>query len=438
MAKKKKSSKANNSGAIFFAYQSKQKSGNGDNVDAIQSVAKSLGTKAITWESMKVNGKLINRQILAEIDKAETFACDLTYLNANVFFELGYAIGRKKPLFLMLNANVKNAVQNYEKVNILKSVGYSDFSNAEDIKRKIQTDVDKKSILIDQLHQLSKDKENSIDVFYIKSSANSQAEMDTLDFIKSSTYSQICDDSSEIAYQPLEWYLDSIYSSTHIVVHLSSITKTTAELDNSKNSLYAGLGYALGKRVLLVAPKPYNAPVDYNEILLEYDSAKDCVEKISQWLPKRKKTLKTSLNEAEKELNLLKLGIGYSVAEDEKNDLLSYFIETYAYKMALEKRSSIFYGRKGTGKTALYIKLYDDFYQMDSTYVIGLKPESTELTETIQAVNLYQDAASKKSLFHSVWKYVIYSKLIIELFNDIAKPKYEYTSEEQDEYSARD
>jgi hypothetical protein len=426
--KSRKKNRADSSrGSYFFAYQSKEKSGNCDNVDAIQSVAKTMGQKATTWESMKTNGKLINKQILAEIDKAETFACDLSYLNANVFFELGYAIGKRKHLFVMLNTSIKDAAQNYANINILKNIGYSDFKNAADLARKIESSIDKKSILLDQLEALPKEKQNSIDVFYIKSSNNSQAEMDTLSFIKNSAYTQICDDTSEIAYQPLEWYLDALNSCKCLIVHLSGYDKTSSTMDNAKNSLYAGLGHALGKKVLLVAPKPYYAPIDYSDLLFDYNSADECVSFISEWLPKKKKQTKT-VSEEDKELNLLKLGIGYSIAEDEKTDLLAYFIETHAYTQALKSRSSIFYGRKGTGKTALYIKLYDEFSQYENTYLVGLKPESTELIENINAAVSYQDAATKRGLFHSVWKYVIYSKLILDINAEIrSKKKIEYT-----------
>lgn len=428
--KKRKAQKDNIRGSFFFAYQSSEKSGNCDNADAIKNLAGYMGNKAVIWEKMKTNGKIINRQILEEINKAETFACDLTYLNANVFFELGYAIGKRKPLFIMLNTKVKNASINYSNINILKGIGYSDFSNADDLKTKLDN-IDKNYVLLDQIKRLLKDQVNSIDVFYIKSSANSQAELDTLSYIKDSSYSQICDDKTEIAYQPLEWYLDSINKCKYLIVHLSGNDKTTASIDNCKNSLYAGLGLALDKKVLLVAPTPYYAPIDYNDILMEYNSSIDCIEKIESWLPKRKKQ-KPIITEYDKDINLLKLGIGYSVAEDERNELISYFVETYAYNSALRSRSSIFHGRKGAGKTAMYIKLLDDYTKYDNTYLISLKPESIELLENIKTIELYQDSANIKTLFYLIWRYVLYSKLILNLAEKIIeKNRFENSKEEQ-------
>lgn len=319
MSKHKKHLNSINRESYFFAYQSKERSVNFDNVDAIHKAAKQLGKKARLWENIKNNGKLINKQILLEIDRAETFVCDLTFLNTNVLFELGYAIGKRKPLVILLNKGIKDAKSNFSKINILFGIGYDDFKNSEDIIRILNADIDKKTVLLDQIEK-KRDKSNSTDIFYIKSGI-SQAEIETLEFIRNSGFTQICDDKAEL-YQNLEWYLDSLYKCKNLIIHLTSYDNYNALLDNSKSSLYAGLGYALGKKVLFLAPKPFYPPIDYNDLLIEYNSAYDCVEKLKDWLPKKRKP--KILNE-DKELNLLKLGIGYSIAEDEKKFITKLF-----------------------------------------------------------------------------------------------------------------
>ena len=433
--KKKKNKKKNLSGTYFFAYQSGEKSGNCDNVDAIHRLVRYLGNKAISWENMKINGKLINKQILDEIDKAEYFSCDLTYLNQNVYFELGYAVGKRKPLFIMINNSVKGAVENYQKISFMKGIGYTAFNNADDLLSSIKKSIDREQILLEQMKNIPTESKDTVDVFYIKSSSNSQAELDTINYIKNSCFTQICDDSTEIAYEPLEWYLNSLHKCKNVIIHLSHMNRNNAIFDNSKNSFYAGLAFSLGKKVLLVAPKPFAAPIDYNDILIEYGSAEDCVNQIQSWLIKsNKKGPKNVIDsEEDKELNLIKLGIGCSVAEDEKEELLNYFIETNAYNKALKSRLSIFFGRKGSGKTALYIKLYSYFQFQPDTILLGLKPESTELIDNIQISKLYNDVATKKNLFHTIWKYVLFSKLIIELNNRIVrKGRIEYSAHESE------
>jgi hypothetical protein len=99
-------------------------------------------------------------------------------------------------------------------------------------------------------------------------------------------------------------------------LHLSSLSIGDSEISNSKNSLYAGISLGKGKRVVLLAPKPFNAPIDYHDLLIEYENAPDCVIKLEKWLIKsvgQKKARHIQQKSEELELNLLKLGLGYSI-----------------------------------------------------------------------------------------------------------------------------
>jgi hypothetical protein len=192
----------------------------------------------------------------------------------------------------------------------------------------------------------------------------------------------------------------------------------------------------------LIIIKMFSAPIDYTDILLEYYDATECVLKSTEWLNKNIEIKKfvPSSQAVDKEvqvdikLNLLKLGIGCEIAEEEKNDLLSYFIEVDAYKKALERRQSIFVGRKGTGKSAIFIKLESDLDDITNNYNIILKPDSEELLENIELSDLYRSDRSKKSFFYTIWKYIFYSKLFISIYKKIEKNQVILSQELQDKY----
>jgi nucleoside 2-deoxyribosyltransferase len=119
---------------IFFAYEG----GHPENADAIKFGIKEFNQHqskllAKTWEEMEVSGKIINKCITDEIDNCTIFACDLTYLNHNVLFELGYAIGKNKNLLIMLNDTIDGAKARYNNFNILKNVGYETFNNYKNV-----------------------------------------------------------------------------------------------------------------------------------------------------------------------------------------------------------------------------------------------------------------------------------------------------------------
>ena len=56
---------------------------------------------AVPWTSLKVSGRFVIDTILAAIDQADISAFDVTDLNQNVMFELGYSIGRNKKIWLL-------------------------------------------------------------------------------------------------------------------------------------------------------------------------------------------------------------------------------------------------------------------------------------------------------------------------------------------------
>lgn len=415
---------------IFFAYQS----GPSDNVDAIRTATSEFNKQnnndynAKTWEALKINGSIINKIVLERIDKAEIFACDLTYLNHNVLFELGYAIGKRKKLFLILNDTIKGAKENFANFNILKNIGYSSFVNAKDILRGLRDKKDFDTILLEELVNFDKIDHNSIDVFYIHSSIKNQAEIEIQDKLSQSGYKTIRDDSSETEYQTLSWYIESLVKSKNIVIHFLGKDKAGDFTENAKHSFYAGLGCGLNKKVLLIAPAPFNAPIDYTDILIEYIDAKTCVKKVTEWLVLQVSEIDRNLhvnsdNKEEHDLNLLKLGLGCEIAEEEKNDLLNYFIETRSYQLVFEKSNTIFVGRKGTGKSALYIKIENRLSTEELNYIISLKPESSELLENVEFSNFFNSESSKKSFFLVVWKFVVFSKLIMNVASTIHSRK---------------
>ena len=61
------------------------------------------------WTHIRASGKHLAQTVMGNIDRFQIFACDLTYPNSNVSFELGYAIGRSKRIFPSLDTSIEEA-----------------------------------------------------------------------------------------------------------------------------------------------------------------------------------------------------------------------------------------------------------------------------------------------------------------------------------------
>lgn len=80
----------------FFAYASQPTTVSEVIEECIEKINDGQTVVMKSWKTANVSGKFIMQEICKEIDKNDFFACDITCLNPNVLFELGYAIARKK------------------------------------------------------------------------------------------------------------------------------------------------------------------------------------------------------------------------------------------------------------------------------------------------------------------------------------------------------
>jgi len=430
---------------IFFAYQGRYNDLADENVDSIKYAITNYNQYqkqylAESWEDYRKTTS-ISHEMLAAINSCKVFVCDLTYFNHNVLFELGYAIAKNKSILILLNTHIENATNKYQEF-ILKNIRYTSITNFKDIMRSLQQSNYEKDLLNKFVNPANRG-ERTRDIFYIQSKIPNQASLDLTqtvnDFKDKKSCTLISDDVSEIEYRPLYWYFQNLVESKIVIIHFLGKNIENQFFENAKNSFYAGIACGFDRDVLLIAPRKYNAPLDYSEILFPYEESVDLCIYVEEWLEKLitlpVDTKRTEVEEKEEHgLNLIKLGIGCDYAEGEKEELLNYFVETSSYNAALNYKKSLLVGRKGSGKSAIYIKLLDEIANDRLNFIISLKPESDELLEDIEMSNLFNSPASKRRFFFTIWKLVIYSKLGAFICESlIAKPTYYEYSEPEDE-----
>jgi hypothetical protein len=402
---------------IFFAYKGRSRGEADENVDAIQRAIKDYNQhqgsyRAVSWEEYRKT-TVISKDILEAITGCEVFACDMTYFNHNVMFELGYAIAKNKKILIFLNESIGEARKTYES-SLFRNIRYTSLKNHNDVHVALQNGNYQDGIL---RAIVGPDDFGSSDVALLclqgrlENEASLELHSSLQIFAEREHVTLLVDDES--TYQQLEWYSQKISRAHAIVIHFFNKVVVGSFDENGKNSFYAGLACGLGKAVRLVAPSTFRAPLDYHDILCEYDTPESLVITTVEWLdsvdfaPFRRMEKKQD----ERETNLLRIRIGAEQAEQEKENLLSYFVETSAFIAAAQSDKCLVVGTKGSGKSAMYIKLSADFSQKSTNFIVQLAPESDELLEQLDISGLYKPAA-KMSYFTTVWKVVIFSRLV--------------------------
>ena len=117
----------------FFAYPSSPST----IPEIIGTAVRDLNNSALvsikTWQQCRVGGNVIIHELCREIAKAQFFCADITGMNANVMFELGYAIARNKRTWLILDTSFSESKIVFDQLRILTTVGYLGYCNSQEI-----------------------------------------------------------------------------------------------------------------------------------------------------------------------------------------------------------------------------------------------------------------------------------------------------------------
>jgi len=121
--------------SCFVAYPSKPPSLAETIETATEKIKRGQMVAINGWKSTSVAGKFIMMAICEAIQQRDVFVCDLTNLNHNVLFELGYAIAKEKRIWILLDPSIEKSKIDYEKFKLLTTIGYSEYSNSLEIER---------------------------------------------------------------------------------------------------------------------------------------------------------------------------------------------------------------------------------------------------------------------------------------------------------------
>ncbi len=421
--------------SCFVAYPSKPPSVAETIEAAIEKIKENQVVDIDGWRSTSVTGKFIMVSICKTIEEKDIFICDLTNLNHNVLFELGFAIAKKKRIWIMIDPSIEKAKFNYDKFKLLTTVGYSPCSNSDEIVKAFYEELPYKdldsTIYRDAIESVINPQEKPT-LLYLKSGIETEASVKLSRRVHKCKIPCIVDDPNEVRIQTLSWYAQKVYSAYAVIAHFLSLEHTGWNSHNAKNSFVSGLAFGFGKPLLMLAHEPYESPIDYRELLKTHRTAADAERLGSSWLDdvehEYSQQAVESIKYAEEvraRTELQNIAIGDPIAEHEAEALLGYFIPTAAYNEALASRHSIVVGRKGSGKTAILYKLADDLGSDARNHVCIIKPIGYQLEGILRMLRQALAESEKGYLIESFWKFLLYTELAKSVFETLkSKPTY--------------
>jgi hypothetical protein len=132
---------SNNQVRAFFAYPSGPAIGAETVRTAIERINRQVPrVNVVSWERTRVAGKVAIQTILEYLDNCHLFMADVSSINPNVMFELGYAVARAKRTWVILDTTRESAKKQYEQLELLTGIGYAPYENSDDILRAFPAD----------------------------------------------------------------------------------------------------------------------------------------------------------------------------------------------------------------------------------------------------------------------------------------------------------
>lgn len=394
-----------------------------------------------TWKQLKISGNLLVSDILKKISDSDFFCADLTGMNDNVLFEIGFAIGKRKPIWLIQDTSIITSYNRYKELNFLSTIGYVPYTSSDDIHTRFIGDkaYEKNNDLIESIFSTVERKSTDKVLLYLKSQHSTDYNKFILNKLDDYNFTYLVDDPEEVKVQPLSWYLEHLLSTPWALIEFSQTNRTGFELHNSKCAFIAGLAYGLDVKIQMIAEEYYDTPVDYKELLRKFHNADTCRQAIDPFLQSIRNNLaKTILTRKEELLPkkfksvLQKLHFGEYIAEHESDMLFNYYVDTVHEQNLIKSEHNIVVGRKGSGKTATLYYLKEKLSNDIRNQVCLIKPINFEIDGLIALISNLKDEFEKGYLTESIWKFLIYSEIAKNIYTSI-KDKPIYSLSENDE-----
>jgi len=357
-----------------------------------------------TWEESDVAGRHLTAPIFSGMKDSSLLIADITHLNFNVTYEIGYAIGIGKRAFLITNRQYTRDKDTITKIGIFDTLGYEGYTNIDELVSLIKSFEDinplNTSITLDQ----------RTPVFIIETPLKGDVMTHLVSRVKKARLFYRSFTPSEESRMSAIDTIRHVASSYGIIIPLLSLDMKDAIVHNIRAAFVSGLSHGLNKHTLLLQDKVSPlTPLDIRDYVKTYTHPDD----ISRHIHDFSLSVYESLQQI-KEIdlpagNLLSsIGFGDPMAENEFQNLSRYYLQTDEFGRALRGEVNLVVGRKGTGKTALFSQVRNHKRANKNNIVVDLKPEGYQLLKLKETVLGYLSAGSKAHLITAFWEYLLY------------------------------
>src|SRR5260370_424109 len=183
----------------------------------------------LTWKDLGISGQIIFCQICKAIRFTNFLVADVTTLNFNLLFEIGYAIGLGVPVLPIRDASIINDTKAFHELGFVDTLEYFDFQNASNLVNEITTK-GRPSQTFPQPQSIDKEKP----IYVMKSPIHTEGMVRLMSSVKKSGLRFRSFDARESARLSRPDAIKQTSSSLGIIVHLMSPDRAGSTPHNAR------------------------------------------------------------------------------------------------------------------------------------------------------------------------------------------------------------
>ncbi|MCC8936976.1 hypothetical protein H8A97_08430 [Bradyrhizobium sp. Arg62] len=244
---------------------------------AVKAVENSPKARITAWPQLEIFGAVIPDEVRAGIETADVLICDVTRPNLNVYYEIGYSIGKRKSIAPVVNVSFKGAAEDIQKDGLFDIVGYRTYENSEGL-TAILSELPE-HVLLDLY---AKPLNSTQPLYFLNAYRKTNFVAAIAAAIKGSKVHFRSFDPAEISRFSTVQIISDVSSSAGVVIPFLSPHIDDAERHNIRAAFLAGLTHGLGRQALLIkdAQSDSRAPVDFRELVESFPTEDALSERV--------------------------------------------------------------------------------------------------------------------------------------------------------------
>jgi hypothetical protein len=340
-------------------------------IGAACEAASSPEASFIPWNRHDTSGQPIDRSVYSWVETADALVADISEPNHNVTYEIGLALGTRKSLRLIRATNKERKL--LEEIGLLHNIGHDDFNGQEQLVAILRRPY--------TTRPWPRPKGNTEAPVYVLQSSETDLLRRTLSDVKKILRMRFRSfNPQEIDRLTASEAFEQVAQSFGVISIWHEASDPEAFRQNQRAAFATGVARGLDIPFLLLAKNTVRLPLDLDELATRWEAVSDIDGRMSEFRDAVAEAQRSHVEIRPMAGRYLDaVYCGDPAAENEATQLDTYFLETEQFRLTLNGDLNIILGRKGSGKTAIFLQARNKIRADRDNIVVDLAPEGFQL-----------------------------------------------------------